>query len=178
MLLKRVGPIVAFQVAWLATAFSVPAGSPSIGIAACLVTLVVGLIVTGDRLGLLLLALGLGLFGLVAESLLRAAGLVSFAAPGPLQMIAPLWIIMLWTAFAAIVDPAFSLLRGRPWLAALIGAVFAPLSYLAAERAGALTVGEGDVRYLPLAAIAVVWAIALPGALRLSTMIEARTPRR
>ncbi len=178
MLLKRIAPIVAFQVAWLATAFSVPAGHPSIGIAGCLAAFAVGLILSGDRPGLLLLAASLGLFGLVAESLLRAAGLVSFAAPGPLPVLAPLWIITLWGAFAAIVEPAFSLLRGRSWLAALIGAVFAPLSYLAAERAGALTVGEGEVRYLSLSAIAIVWAIALPGAVRLSTLFAARASRR
>ena len=56
--------------------------------------------------------------------------------------LAPTWIILMWLAVALTINHSLAFFRDRPWLgaAAVLGA--APLSYLAGERFGAVTVPE------------------------------------
>jgi hypothetical protein len=95
---------------------------------------------------------------------LQALGLVSFASPGPLAPLAPVWIVTLWIAFAGIVRPAFAVLAERPVAATALGVVVGPLAYLGAERLGALALAEP--RWLALVGVGVMWGLALPLAVR------------
>ena len=45
---------------------------------------------------------------------------------------APLWILCLWAAFALTLTRSLAWLMRRPWLAALLGALGAPLAYASA----------------------------------------------
>ena len=55
---------------------------------------------------------------------------------------APSWILALWLGFALTVNHSLGWLQEKPWLAALLAALFAPVSYLAGERLGAVTVAN------------------------------------
>lgn len=171
-MLKTMTSVVAYQVAWCATAYGASHGSPGVGIVACATTLGLGLGMADAWKPLALLALSLGSFGLVAESSMLAANLVFYSSPGPLSWIAPLWIVTLWMSFATLIHPSMSWLQGRTVLASFFGAVMAPLSYLAAAKLNALQLLEPA--WVSLSVIALVWSIAMPCALFLSATFTNR----
>lgn len=69
----------------------------------------------------------------------------------------PLWMLCMWLLFATTLNHSLRWLAERGWLASLLGAVAGPLSYLAGERLGAVSVNHDR---LPILALA--WAITLP----------------
>lgn len=100
-------------------------------------------------LGLLAAALVLGA---VVEGVLYLAGLRPAGGwPSP-------WMLAQWAVFATALPAALAWLRGRPFLAAALGAVGAPFAYGAGMRLGAVAPADWTV----LAAVAVAWAIAMP----------------
>ena len=82
---------------------------------------------------------------------------------------APYWIAGLWALFALQINVLFSWLRGRRVLAAVLGAIFGPLSF----RAGAAL---GAVHFVqPWAAVALLgcgWAVLLPTAIWLGQRLD------
>ena len=101
------------------------------------------------------------LLGLVVDGVAASTRWLDYASPSPAwpSQGAPAWILMLWACFATTVNRSLSALRGRPWLAALVGGIGAPLAYLAAAR------GWDAVRistWPGLPWIAACWALALP----------------
>lgn len=98
--------------------------------------------------------------GLLFDGVLVRSGLLIYAAAWPAG-IAPAWILALWLAFALTIVPLFGYLQGRPWLAALFGAIGGPMAYLGAAR------GWQAVRFMPpawhaLLWLALGWGITLP----------------
>jgi hypothetical protein len=109
-----------------------------------------------------------GLFGFVLESGAIACGLYGYAAGGPVWWLAPAWIVSLWVLLAATFESSLSWMNRRPWLAAAFGAVGSPLSFSAGVKMGA-------ARFLiptpvGLAALAALWAAALPLAFWISRL--------
>ncbi|HWA38438.1 MAG TPA: DUF2878 domain-containing protein [Burkholderiales bacterium] len=90
--------------------------------------------------------------GLVFENFLVEAGWVSVQD-------GVYWLVILWALFATTLNGALRALQGRPWLAALVGALGGPLAYYAGERMGALQLLQPAAM---LAALALGWAIATP----------------
>ncbi|MAK91556.1 MAG: hypothetical protein CMI13_10020 [Oleibacter sp.] len=80
------------------------------------------------------------LFGCLWDTLLLQLGFISLppAARFYTAQIIPVWLLLLWLAFAMTLWHSLRWCSTRPWLAAVCGAVVAPLSYLAGERLGAL----------------------------------------
>lgn len=66
------------------------------------------------------------IFGIFVDSLLVFAGILSFAQ---LAWI-PLWFVLLWGIFALALVEVMSRFLTKPWLAALLGGVGGPLSYI------------------------------------------------
>jgi len=110
---------------------------------------------------------GVGLLGIAQDTLLMHAGVLQFTT----QLLPPLWLICIWMLFATTLQHSFHWLHNRKPVAAILGAVAGPLSYLAGERLGALTINH---EWLP--ALAATWALAMPGFLLLNQSIrEARS---
>lgn len=150
---------VAFQLGWFACVLAAANASAWLGM------LVVGLVVAlhlvlaerpGQELRLVALAL---LMGLVFDSLLVNSGWLRYASPGPFSGLAPYWILGMWALFATTLNVTMGWLKDKPALAALLGAVFGPLSYMAGQRLGALEFVDFRSGML---ALAVVWALAMP----------------
>jgi hypothetical protein len=99
------------------------------------------------------------------DTALTAAGWVAFPNGQFAPWLAPHWIFALWALFATGLNVSLAWLKGRWWLAAAIGAVASPLSYWAGVRLGAATFVEPVPM---LAALALGWAVILPGILRLA----------
>lgn len=110
--------------------------------------------------------------GLLFDGVLVHTGLLVYAAAWPAG-IAPAWILALWLAFALTIVPLFGYLQGRPWLAAVFGAIGGPMAYLGAAR------GWHAVSFMPpawhaLLWLALGWGITLP----LLTVLARRWSRR
>lgn len=73
---------------------------------------------------------------------------------------APFWMTALWPLLATTFNIAFQSLQLRPILAAVLGGISAPLSYLAAVRFGAAEFGVPTLH--ALIGIGVVWAVVFP----------------
>lgn len=71
--------------------------------------------------------------GLGAELLTVTGGVIQFTGTEWL----PAWLILLWFGFAGMALMMFDWLRGRAWLAAILGGVFGPITYFAGTRIGA-----------------------------------------
>jgi hypothetical protein len=160
-----------FQAVWIVTALGAARGLAWPGVAAGVLLIGLHLAAAHER-GRALVVVGLcGALGAIGESLLAALGFVGYAAGWPGQpWIAPAWLIALWAAFAATLPAMRKLLGGLPWLlVALIGGAVGVLSYLAGERLGALTFLEP--RLFAFAAVAALWAVALPLLLALESRL-------
>lgn len=117
------------------------------------------------------------LLGAVLDSSLAASGLVVYASPVPFVHAAPLWILAIWAAFALTLRHSFRFLHGRALLAAVLGAVGAPMAYLGAARGwNAVDFPLGTTP--AVIALAAGWAVAMPLLVRLAVRVErTSTPR-
>ncbi|MCZ8130577.1 MAG: DUF2878 domain-containing protein [Steroidobacteraceae bacterium] len=137
-LLVKIWNFVAFEAAWLVCVLSAAAGRSTIGLAAAGAVLAIHLAMAprrGPELRLVATACGLGL---AWDSAVMATGIVSYAGAGLAPGLVPAWMVALWAMFATTMNLSLGWLKGRPWVAAAIGAVGGPLSYFAGVRLGAI----------------------------------------
>jgi len=111
----------------------------------------------GNELTLMVAAAAVGT---VVDSIQIAAGLLVFPSAGRLGFLPPAWLVVLWAQFAATFHFSMQWLKGRPWLAALFGAVGGPLAFLAGRKLGVVEF-HPDV-WPSLLSLAVVWSAVLP----------------
>ena len=79
-------------------------------------------------------------------------------------------VVLLWAGMALTLNHSLALLQSRLALAALLGGISSPLSYLAAARLGAVTiVSESWVWFVGLG---LSWALALPILLWLASHLK------
>ena len=170
---KIVLNFVAFQLGWFACVLG---GANDLALAG---TLTVAAIVAmhlalARRPGpeALLIAVA-AVIGLTWDSLLVALGLMSYPSGNFAPGLAPHWIIAMWALFATSLNLSMSWLKGRPWLAAVFGAVGGPLAYLAGERLGGLQMPDP---VLALGAQAIGWGVILPLLARVATRLNGFGP--
>ncbi|MHC4974020.1 MAG: DUF2878 domain-containing protein [Planctomycetota bacterium] len=140
-----------FQAGW----FACVAGPAWVGPAAVALVVAVDLAWTRRRAHEAKTVLASGALGSAADLLLANAGLLAFRGGGY-----PLWMAALWLNFGTILNVSLAWLKGRWWLAAVLGAVCGPLVYLGGERLGATVLQPGT-----LVAVAAQFAVAVPGLL-------------
>ena len=164
-----VANLVGFELAWFACVLGAAHGWPGAGVAvaAVVIGLYLGLSALPARDGALILAAAVA--GLVWDSLMIQLGWIVYAEPGPLPTLAPLWILALWALFAITLRVPLRWLHTRPVLAALLGAIGGPLSYLAAARLGACRFAEPTAAVL---ALALGWAAITPLLLALAHRLD------
>lgn len=151
---------LAFYVAWFACALGGANGWPWTGAAVAVGVVVVHLMLAADWRDEAKLAFASGVLGILGESALIASGAASYASPVPFAAAPPVWLIGMWLAFATLMNVTFTWLKGRLWLAALLGALLGPLSYIGGEALGAIQIGTPY--WQSISAIAGLWGLALP----------------
>lgn len=160
------------QLAWFAAVLGAAHGRPLAGTLCALAAIGWHLWVVprpAPELRLVLLAC---LVGGAAESVVVALGHVTYPSGQPLADWPPYWIVALWGLFATTLNVNLRWLRGRPWLAACVGAVAGPAAFSAGVRlGGAHFVHPGPA----LATLACLWALALPLLLWLSARFDGVT---
>jgi hypothetical protein len=99
--------------------------------------------------------------GFFVDSFCIRGGLFVYAAPVPSPDYAPIWIVALWMSFALTLNHSLAWLKSHLPLASVLGAVGAPLAYLAAARGWhALAIAADPT--LAFGALALAWAILTP----------------
>ena len=108
-------------------------------------------------------------FGALADSALASTGWLRYDSGILVEGAAPYWIVALWALFATTLNVSLRWLRGRLWIAALLGAASGPAAFYAGAGMGALHF----VQLVPaLTALAVGWAIATPLLVGLAQRLE------
>ncbi len=151
--------LLAFQAGWVACVLSAANGLPWAGALAALAAIALHLQLASNaaaEIRLIVVALALGL---VFDSALLATGWVSYPSGVLSAYVAPYWILAMWALFATTINACLSWIKRSLLLAAALGAICGPLSYLAGARLGGIALIEP----LPaLFALALIWAVAMP----------------
>jgi hypothetical protein len=166
--------VVLFQAAWLAGVLGAAQGRPWVGPAAALAVVAWHLLRARRAWPEALLLAAAVAVGAAFESLLVAAGWLRFDAGVVIAGTAPVWMIALWPVFATTLNVSLRLLHRRPLVAALLGAVAAPLAYYVGGRMGAVEfVSPGSA----LLAIAAGWLVLMPVLVSLAVRLDGYAPR-
>ena len=128
---------------------------------------------TQRRADALLLACSAGI-GFVIDSAFAQTHLINYSAAMPWPHFAPGWIVALWMSFALTLNHSLSYLKTHALVAATLGAIGAPLAYLAAAHWGAITFPAASTPALLM--LAAGWAVITPALCRLAQMLSQRAP--
>jgi hypothetical protein len=97
--------------------------------------------------------------GLVFDSLLVISGWLNYPSGMILPGVAPYWILAMWAMFATTLNVSMAWIKSSLVLAAVLGAIFGPLSYIAGEKIGGVELVDANASII---ALAVIWGIAMP----------------
>lgn len=136
----KIANFVLFQAAWFVAVSAAAKGNVWMGALAMCAVVLVHLWRADDRVREARFLVTAGLLGMVVDTLLSNLGAFSYPSSSPVwdSWIVPPWITALWVGFATLPRWSLAWLRGRTWLAALLGAIGGPLSFLAGVRLGAI----------------------------------------
>ena len=144
---------IVFNIAW----FVCILGGSSIAVPFAFAVIGVHLVFFSDNkteIGLITVVV---LFGIVVESIFIRAGLL---VPPDGNLWPPLWLICLWGFFATTLNHSLRWFQSHLPVAAAIGAVSAPLTYLGGTRLNDFSLREPVL--ITLVAMGVVWCVAFP----------------
>lgn len=150
-----------FQAGWFVSVLTASHGRPFVAFATA--TAAVGLSLwwfSADRAGDLRLLLAVALIGFCIDTVHLHLGVFSLVGSPRFPHLCPLWLAALWGLLGVILRGSLNWLAGRFWLAALLGAVAGPLSYLGGAKLGAASLPAN--RAFSVAALAIAWAVVMP----------------
>lgn len=148
---------------WFATVIAAANGSAGLAAAASLVAVVLNVVLASNRANDVKLLAIAAVVGLVVETILMTHGMADYASPGPIAGLPPAWLVLMWMAFATLLNVSLAWLKERLLLAAVLGFVGGALAYYAGARLEAMQLGEPLA--LSVGAIGTMWAIAFPALL-------------
>jgi len=167
--LRQLANVVVFEAAWFAAILGAAHGAPAWGTAAVVAAIAWHVAISARPRAELALAGLLCVIGGVAESLVVAQGHVVYPSGQPVAWLAPYWLVALWAEFAIALNVTLRWLKHRPLLAALLGAVAGPLSFVGGVRLG----GARFVDTVPaLITLAVMWGLLMPLVMALSNRFD------
>lgn len=161
--------VILFQAAWLSGVLGAAHGRPWLGPVAALAVVVWHLARARRALPEALLLAAAVTLGAAFESLLVWGGWLRFESGEAAAAIAPVWMIALWAVFATTLNVSLRLLHNRRAVAAVVGAVAAPLAYYAGSRLGAVEfVNVG----MALLVIGAGWVVLMPVLVSLAARLD------
>lgn len=150
---------VAFQVGWFAAVLGAANNMPWAG--PLVIAIVIGLhlrIVEEPRRELTLILI-CGLIGAVIDSLLVAAGWVSYPAGKIFDNAAPYWIVAMWMLFATTLNVSLGWLKPRKIVGAVFGLVGGPMAYYTGFKLGGIQFLDFQAA---MVALGVAWGAIVP----------------
>jgi hypothetical protein len=171
---RALANFIVFEAAWFGCILGVAHGHPAWGTAAIVAAIAWHLAISARPAAELALVGALCIIGLVAESAMVALGHVAYPGGQPVAWLAPYWLVALWGEFAIALNVTLRWLKRRPLLAAALGALFGPLSFLGGVRLGAARFIDEPAA---LTSLAVMWALMMPLAMAASDRLDGVTLR-
>jgi hypothetical protein len=160
-MMRKILNFALFQAGWFACILGAAHGMPVAAFAAACAVIGVNLWqFSKDRMSDLRLLFTVALIGFCLDSANLSFGVFSLIGDPHFPHLCPLWLVALWAMLATILRESLSWLAGRYGLAALLGAIAGPLSYLGGVKLGAATMNPN--RAFSIAALATGWAVAMP----------------
>lgn len=167
--------IVVFQVAWLSSVVGGAQQMPWLGPVTVLVALMIHLKAARKPLEEIVLVITCALIGAAFDSMLVAAGWVTYKSGLFSSYLAPYWIITMWMLFATTLNVSMRWMRGKPKLIALFGFYGGPAAYIAGQELGGIVLTN---QVAALVALALGWAVMLPFLMWLSENLDGMPGRR
>lgn len=107
--------------------------------------------------------------GLVVESAVAMQGNVTYPSGQPVAWLAPYWMVALWGELAIALNVTMRWMKGRLWLASLLGAIAGPASFASGVKLG----GAQFIHQTPaLITLACAWALLMPLLIWLSNRFD------
>jgi hypothetical protein len=160
---------VIFQAAWFAAVLGAAHQLPLWG-TACVIAAIAWHLGVSARPGpeAVLVALACAI-GLVVESAVAMQGHVAYPSGQPVAGLAPYWMVALWGELAIALNVTMRWLKGRWWLAALLGAIGGPAAFSGGvELGGAVFIDKTAA----LVTLACIYAVAMPLLVWLGTRFD------
>ena len=114
--------------------------------------------------------------GVIHDSFLLHAGQIQFVDSVYLP---PLWLVCLWALLGITLNHSLVWIYSRPLWSGLLGAIAAPLSYLAGVSLSSAEWSSPLLKVLPI--IAILWLVILPLhrflSLRVLSYVQSKTPK-
>jgi len=161
--------IIAFKIGWISAVLGGANGMALAGTAVVFVAIGVHLFLVEEPSRELVLIVLVGLIGLCSDSILVAAGWLTYTNGTIVAGFAPYWIVAMWMLFATTLNVTFRWLQRRLLLAAAIGAISGPASYYAGSKLGAVELTE----FMPaIVGLGVAWMLLFPAFLVLAKSMD------
>ena len=157
--MRKLINFVLFQLGWFACILGAAHGYVSWAVLFCLAVVAFHLWQSSEPMQEGVLLLKILVLGIAADTLLLQTGSLIFESKGLLPALSPIWMWSLWVILGCTLNESMSWLKGRFVLAAVLGAITGPLSYLAGVKLGAAQWGN-ETQALVL--LGIIWAIAMP----------------
>ncbi|WP_285960799.1 DUF2878 domain-containing protein [Pseudomonas tohonis] len=165
---RRLANAVLFQAGWFACLFA--ADQPLLLLVApailALHFLCIGSWAEDGRV-----VIAVALLGSLLDCLLLNLGLFDFGHDGRLI---PPWLALLWALLGTTLNHCLAWTARPVWLAALLGAIAGPLSYLAGARLAGVGLPFGTLPSLLV--LALIWAALLPSLHQLARRLRRPAP--
>ena len=165
--------IIGFKVGWVSSVMGAASQMPWLGPLVFLFVAIIHLRLARRpelELGLVIAA---GVIGVWFDSFIVAMGWVAYPSGQFSPLLAPYWIITMWMLFATTLNRSMVWLRGRVVMAAILGAIAGPASYLAGRQLGAIEFVDPVAALL---ALAVGWAVIMPIMMALAVRLDGFRP--
>ena len=151
--------LVLAQIGWFAAVLGAAHDLPLLGLACGLAVIAWHVAVSARPAQEAALVALVCLIGFAAETVHVALGNIGYPSGQPLAQLPPYWMIGLWGLFAVQLNVTLRWLRPRLWLAALLGAVAGPASFVSGVRLG----GASLIHATPaVVELALGWALLMP----------------
>ncbi len=167
--MRMITNFILFQIGWFASVLGGANGLPWLGPIAVLAIVAVHLWLAERATGELTLIAGCAALGAVFDSALVANGWVGYASGMIADSFAPYWIVAMWMSFATTLNVSLRWLREMPLLAAGLGLVAGPLTYLGGAGLGGI---EFIDQTAAMMALGIGWAVMLPALLLLARRLD------
>lgn len=150
---------VVFQIGWFSAVLGAANGVPWTGPLVITAAIALHLTIAKRPLVELTLIFYCGLIGAVVDSILVAAGWVSYPTGLIIAGAAPYWIVAMWMLFATTLNLSLGWLKTRKLVGAVFGLFGGPLAYYTGFKLGGIEFENFDAAMI---ALAVGWAGVVP----------------
>jgi hypothetical protein len=161
--------LVAFQVGWFACVLGGAHQLPWLGVGVVSAVVALHLALSSNPIREAILLLLVGVLGAFWDGLLVRFGFLEYPSGMIQPWLAPVWIIAMWVSFATILNVSLWWLKGRWYLASLLGAIGGPLAYFAGYKLGAVQFPDFLVAMTVLAG---GWSFLMPMSLWLARRFD------